>query len=82
MQVTSVRADAVAAHVWNLSRGESQNCFRAGKAFINGVLTESPAAPLREGDILSIRGLGRFVYRGVEGLTKKGKSNVRVDIYV
>lgn len=82
VQVTSVRADAVAAHVWNLSRGESQNCFRAGKAFINGVLTENPAAPLKEGDIVSIRGLGRFVYRGVGTLTKKGKSNVRVDVYV
>lgn len=82
VQVTSVRADAVAAHVWNLSRGDSQNCFRAGKAFINGVLTESPSAPLKEGDIVSIRGLGRFIYRGVGTLSKKGKSNVRVDVYV
>ena len=82
VQVTSVRADAVAAHVWNLSRGESQNCFRAGRAFINGALTESPAASLKEGDILSIRGLGRLVYRGEGGMTKKGKHNVHVDVYV
>lgn len=82
VQVTSVRADAVAAHVWNLSRGESQNFFRAGKVFINGALTESPAAALKEGDILSVRGLGRLIYRGVGGMTKKGKHNVRVDVYV
>ena len=65
VQVASVRADALCAHVWNLSRGESLALFRAGRVFLNGRLCESGAAAPREGDLLSVRGYGRFVYRGV-----------------
>ena len=81
VQVASVRADALCAHVWNLSRGESLALFRAGRVFLNGRLCESGAAAPREGDLLSVRGYGRFVYRGVLGITKKGKYNALTEVY-
>ncbi len=82
VQAASNRADAICAHVWNLSRGDSQALFRAGRVFINGRLVENAAASLREGDVLSARGYGRFVFRGVAGLTKKGRLNARIGLYV
>lgn len=72
---------ALCAHVWNLSRGESLALFRAGRVFLNGRLCESGAAAPREGDLLSVRGYGRFVYRGVLGITKKGKYNALTEVY-
>lgn len=81
VQVASVRADTLCAHVWNLSRGESLALFRAGRVFLNGRLCESGAATPREGDLLSVRGYGRFVYRGVLGITKKGKYNALTEVY-
>ena len=82
VQVASNRADALCAHIWNISRGDSLALFRAGRVFINGRLCENASAALREGDILSARGYGRFVFRGVVGLTKKGRSNALVELYV
>lgn len=82
VQVASVRADALCAHVWNLSRGDSLALFQAGRVFLNGRLCENGAAALREGDVLSVRGHGRFIFRGVRGMTKKGRCNALVEVYV
>lgn len=82
VQVASVRADALCAHVWNLSRGDSLALFQAGRVFLNGRLCENSAAALHEGDVLSVRGRGRFIFRGVRGMTKKGRCNALVEVYV
>lgn len=82
VQVASIRADALCAHVWKLSRGDSLALFQAGRVFINGRLCENGAAAPREGDMISVRGYGRFRYCGVLGTTKKGRCNASVEVYV
>ena len=82
VQVSSQRADALIAHVFRLSRGEAQALFPAGRVFVSGRLCESPGYAPKSGDILSVRGYGRFQYVGVESLSKKGKENTAVDLYV
>lgn len=79
--VASERLDAIAAAVYHLSRGESQKLFVQEKVFINGrVCTNTSAAP-HEGDVISVRGHGRFVYRGIARETRKGRLRVALDIY-
>ena len=82
VQLASQRADALIAHVFRLSRGDAQALFPAGKVFLSGRLCESPAAVPKPGDIVSVRGMGRMRYVGIESLSKKGKENTLVDLYV
>lgn len=69
--VASERLDAVAAQVFRLSRGgELPELLRSGKVFINGRTVFDAGRVLKSGDIVSVRGCGRFVYRGIERETK------------
>jgi len=82
VQVSSQRLDALIARVFRMSRGDAQVLFPAGKVFVSGRLCESPSHPPKAGDIISVRGFGRFRYRGMESLSKKGKENTAVELFV
>ena len=82
VQVSAARADSVIAKIYNMSRSESVNMFRAKKVFINGRLNENNSAQLKPDDKVTVRGFGRFKYIGVSHETRKGKLNIEVDLYV
>ena len=82
VQLSSERLDALVAHVYKLSRGDAQALFPAGKIFVDGRLCENTGATPKAGQIISVRGFGRFRYQGLDSLSKKGKSNVVVELYV
>ena len=82
VQLSSERLDALVAHVYKLSRGDAQALFPAGKIFVDGRLCENTGAAPKAGQIISVRGFGRFRYQGLDSLSKKGKSNVVVELYV
>ncbi|MCR4599708.1 MAG: hypothetical protein K5678_11830 [Acetatifactor sp.] len=81
IQVVSPRADAVIAKVYNLSRDESLNLFRAQKVYVTGRLCENNSKLLKAGDVVNARGYGKFVFVAEKGETKKGKINVEVAVY-
>lgn len=80
-QVSAARADSVIAKLYNLSRSESVELFRAKKVFVNGRQNENNSGQLKPGDKVSVRGYGRFVFVGVSGETRKGKWNAEADLY-
>lgn len=82
IQVSAARADSIISKVYNISRSESVDLFRAKKVFVNGRLNENNSGQLKEADKVSVRGFGKFVYCGVLRETKKGKLSVEVDLYV
>lgn len=82
VQASGERIDAIVAKVFHISRDDSLALFRRGLVFINGAECTNNSKPLKEGDVVSARGYGRFIYRGYETLSKKGKLNVEVDLYV
>ncbi len=82
VQLSSQRVDALTAHVFKMSRGDAQALFPAGKIFVGGRLCESPGYAPKPGDIISVRGYGRFRYAGVESLSKKGKENTAVELFI
>ncbi len=81
VNVVSERLDAVAAAVFGLSRSEAQALFKDGKVFVNARLTENASRRPSEGDIVSVRGYGRFVFVGVSGSSRKGRLFVTVKVY-
>ena len=82
VQVASERLDGLVAHVFRLSRGDAQSLFPAGKVFLDGAECPRPDAAPREGQIVSVRGMGRFRYIGAESQSKKGKWNTVIERYV
>lgn len=82
VQVSGERLDAVIARVFSLSREEAQSLFPKGLVYLNGRTVESASAVPRDGDIVSVRSHGRFCYRGIASLSKKGKLNVLVEKYI
>lgn len=78
----SERLDAIVAAVWHLSRGQSYNYFTEGKVFVNGrCVTDNSRRP-HPGEIISVRGVGRFQYAGVVGDTKKGRCRIEIMRYL
>lgn len=79
--VSSERIDLVIAKLYNISRSESIELFRAKKVFVNGRCYENNSAALKKEDRISVRGFGKFIYQGEQYETKKGKLSVDVDVY-
>ena len=82
VQALGERLDGVIAKVFSLSREEASRLFAKGLVFIDGALTESCSKIPKPGQVVSVRGKGRFIYLGYETLTKKGKKNIEVELYI
>lgn len=82
IQVSSERMDALVAHTFRLSRGNAQSLFSAGRVFLDGAECLRTDAEPREGQIVSVRGMGRFRFLGADSRSKKGKWNTVIERYV
>lgn len=82
IQVSSERLDAVVARVYSMSREDAQLLFKKGLIFASGRCIESSSYTPKEGEKISVRGHGRFVYLGQQSLSRKGKINVAVQVYI
>lgn len=82
VQVSSERLDAVIAKVFSLSRDDAQSLFKKGLVFASGKCIESTSYSPKPSEKISVRGHGRFIYKGFSSLSKKGKLNVDIDVYV
>ena len=82
LQVKSERIDLIIAHVYKLSRSQAAGLFADKKVFIGGRLNENESHLLKEDDLVSVRGYGRFTYRGISGNTRKGNKVVTLSLYI
>lgn len=80
--VASVRLDTVLSVTFPLSRSRMTGLVEGGKVFVNGKLITSNGYRLKEGDIISVRGMGKLVYQGVLSETKKGRQYIQVGKYI
>lgn len=82
LQAVGERVDAVIAKLFGLSREDSLSLFKKGLVFSDGRQISSASYIPKRNELISVRGHGRFIYLGYETLTKKGKLNIEVDLYV
>ena len=71
--VASVRLDSVVALCCSISRSRAAQLCREEKVFVNGSCISSVSYVPKEGQILSIRGTGKFKLDHLENQTKKGR---------
>lgn len=81
VQVQSLRADALLAKTYNMSREKSLELFRAGKVYVNGRLCENNSRLIKVGETVNARGYGKFTLRGEPRETRKGKLAAEVAVY-
>lgn len=79
--VMSMRLDAVAAGMFRLSRSEAARQIAAGNLSLNYLPCLKADAPVKEGDILSLRHMGKGTVTGTGGSSRKGRLFVYAEIY-
>ena len=80
--VASVRLDKLLALAFNASRSSLTGFIEGGKVFVNGKLVTSNGYEPKEGDLISVRGMGRFRFRETGGQSKKGREYVILWRYI
>lgn len=76
--VASLRIDALLSLVTGMSRSRAVSYIEEAKVFINGKCVTSNGAAIKENDVISVRGVGKFQYKGTSGTSKKGRLFVTV----
>ncbi len=82
INIASNRLDSIISSVYNISRTKANIYIDADRVFINSKLAKSHSSNLRAKDIVSVRGLGRFIYKDVEKMSRKGRLIAKVDLYL
>ena len=81
LTVASLRIDAVIARLYNIARSSGMELFLSGRIWVNGRRVEKASLLLKEGDVVSVRGYGKFVFYGMQRQTRKGRLCVAVGRY-
>ncbi|MBQ8515383.1 MAG: RNA-binding protein [Ruminococcus sp.] len=79
--VASMRIDAVAALAIHESREKTVRLLQQGRIEVNYSEVTSSSLPVDEGDILVVRGCGKFRIKSVTGLSKKGRLHILIEQY-
>lgn len=79
--VSSLRGDAVAAHCFGLSRSECAKLIQGQKLKCNGVIVATNS-PIKEGDLLVLKGYGKAKLSAINGQTKKERLRITIEKYI
>lgn len=80
--VPSVRLDALLSLAFSSSRSKLTGLIGAGKVFVNGKLAVSNGIHVKEKDLISVRGMGKFQYIESLSVTKKNRVYVLLHKYI
>lgn len=80
--VSSLRLDVIVAARYKLSRNQALLLFRNQKVFVAGRVCENNSYQVKEGDVISVRGFGKMVFKEIAGETRKGRIYITVEDYV
>lgn len=78
----SLRLDAVVAAMLRLSRKEASSLIIGEKVSINHLPCRNVSHILKENDIISVRGSGRFIFLTVQGTTRSDRLHVMIKKYI
>lgn len=79
--VMSMRLDAVAGGMFDLSRTEAAKQIALGNVSVNYSVSEKPDLAVKSGDVVSLRGAGKGTVTGTGGTSRKGRLFVYAEIY-
>ena len=80
--VASVRLDTLLALAFSSSRTKLTGLIEGGKVFVNGKLITSNGYQPEEGDLISVRGMGKFRFVGIGNKTRKHRIYAQIYKYI
>ena len=80
--VPSLRLDNFVSDLARTSRSKAVQIINSERVFINGQNETKVSKQVKLGDVITIRGKGRFVVKEFSGTTRSGRTVVKVEKYV
>ena len=79
--VSSLRIDGCLSKLYKLSRAESLALFQSARVYVDGRLAENNSRLLKPGNVVNVRGYGKFIFTEIKYETKKGKLCLGMQVY-
>lgn len=76
--VPSLRVDAIISEVLHTSRGKAEILLQEGRVFLNYEQIMKGTKQIKEKDILTVRGKGKFEISKIDGQTRNGRIKITV----
>ena len=80
--ISSMRLDCIVGEMIRSSRTKANEAILAGRVFVNGENILKNSKILKIGDIITVRGKGRFEIEEIEGTTKKNRIILKIIKYI
>jgi len=80
--IISLRLDNIVSVLARTSRSKAVDILDQERVFVNARLETKPSKQVNVGDVITIRGKGKFEFKEISGNTKKGRYVVKFDKYV
>ena len=80
--VPSLRLDNFVSDLARTSRSKAVQIIDSERVFINGQNETKSSKNVKLGDVITIRGKGRFVVKEFSGTTRSGRTVVKIDKYI
>jgi len=80
--VSSARLDGVVRALTGKSREAAADMIRAGLVELRYLPTDNVSAEVKEGDILSVRGFGKYIVGETGGQTRSGRLKIKCRKYI
>ena len=80
--ISSLRLDCILSLAFNISRSQVTSKISDGLVYVNGRIITTNSYNIKDGDIISVRHLGRFKFDSIMGNTKKDRYFVKLYKYI
>lgn len=80
--VMSPRLDGIVRALCNISREAASELVARGDVQLNYEVATKPDAEVKRGDVLSVRGYGKYIYDGDRGVNRRGRLRIDARKYV
>lgn len=81
INISSERLDSVIGSIYNISRSKVNMYIDAGKVFINSRQSLSHSMKVKDGDIITVRGLGRARFLCISSTSRKGRLFAETEVF-
>lgn len=78
----SMRADAVTAAMAHISRSDARSMVENEYIKVNHRIISNPALSIKEGDLISIHGFGRYILESCGTQTRSGRLHINVKKFI
>ncbi len=80
--ISSMRLDCIAAALGRISRSEAASLIKGGNIKVNYNIENEFSRKINEGDLISIKGIGRYQIDDIVNITKSQRINIAVKKFI